>query len=590
MVNNKTYDFVIIGSGVAGALAAYKLSERKDGRSILVIEAGHSIISEEATFLKLSQAADNTLDRELRKEFVNTWALSPTKTVLSPYEKLKSNEFVPSPDGSPRAELERYYQFDKNDLEFFKATYQRIFGGSTWSWRGNCPRLVPNDFLLKSKYLVNNPAISSNTEDWAITYSDLEKHYIEAEHELGVSGNHDEWNTHYHGAFRSEPFPMENIVQSYSDQQIKNRLGNFVEINGVKIRVLSTPQARNSVAYNNNGKQQFRGACEGNGNCIPVCPTQAKYDATVHLKLAKRNSVEFLPHCVVSDLEVDGSGRISQVNYIDWLSDNIQKRHSIKARNVILATHGIETAKILLYSGLANSSGQVGLNLMDHLNNEAIGLMPEPIYTFRGPQGTSSIPAFCDGKFREQFAAFNITFGNDGWGRSESPQKTLADLVDKKIFGKELQDKFKNRVWRQIRFSYSAEMLPQSYNKVTLGDKLDPLGIPRPKISMKLDDYSRKAFVYAQTVLKQILQELKATEIQPEFPKFPNLDFNTAGHIMGTCRMGTDPTKSVVDAFGKSHDHPNLYIVGTSVFTTGATANPTLTLAALTLRTIDSIQ
>ena len=571
---NDIYDFVIIGSGIAGALAAYKLSERKDGKRILIIEAGETLVFD-----------DETENKKIRAEFVDTFALAEHRTPLSPYHKLESNEFVPSPDGTNKDDLNKYYQIKQadGDSQFFKATYQRINGGSTWSWRGNCPRFVPNDFLLKSKYLTNT-LISSNAEDWAITYSDLEKQYCEAEKEMGIAGNHDEWNRHYHGAFRSETFPMENIVQSYSDEQVKGRIGNYLVINGVKIKILSTPQARNSVEY------QGRSACKGNGNCIPICPSGAKYDATVHLKLAKQNGVAFLPNCVVTDLDVDGSGRISQVNYVNWKSDNPQKRLSVKAKNVILATHAIESAKILLYSGLANSSGQVGLNLMDHLNNEATGLMLEPIYTFRGPQGTSSIPAFCDGDFRKEYAAFNITFGNDGWGRSESPQATLAKLVDNKIFGKDLQNQFKNRIWRQLRFSYSAEMLPQTYNKVTLGDKLDPLGIPRPQIAFKLDDYSVKAFVYAQTVLKQILQELKATEIKPDFPKFPNLDFNTAGHPMGTCRMGSNPANSVVDSFGKSHDHPNLFIVGSSIFTTGATANPTLTLAALTLRTVDSIK
>ena len=575
--NDPIYDFVVVGSGIAGALAAYKLSLKNPKPTILIIEAGENLVD-----------GDENEIAAKRKEFVAISALGQNRTPLTPYKKLKSNEFVPSPDGSTKEDLDKYYQIKQadGDSQFFKATYQRIFGGSTWSWRGNCPRFVPNDFLLKSKYLANT-TISSNAEDWAITYADLEKYYCEAEKEMGISGNHDEWNTHYHGAFRSETFPMENIVQSYSDEQVKGRIGNFLVINNVKIKILSTPQARNSRDYQF-GSQAMRVACKGNGNCIPVCPTQAKYDATVHLKVAKANGVDFKSHCVVSDLEVDGSGRINKVNYIDWMSDG-KKIQSVQARNVVLATHAIETAKILLYSGLANSSGQVGLNLMDHLNNEATGLTLEPIYTFRGPQGTSSIPAFCDGDFRKDYAAFNITFGNDGWGRSESPQATLAKLVDQKIFGKELQDQFKNRIWRQLRFSYSAEMLPQTYNKVTLSDKLDPLGIPRPQIAFKLDDYSLKAFVYAQTVLKQILQELKATEIKPDFPKFPNLDFNTAGHPMGTCRMGSNPAKSVVDAFGKTHDHPNLYIVGSSVFTTGATANPTLTIAALTLRTIDSI-
>ena len=200
---NDIYDFVVIGSGIAGALAAYKLSLKNPKPTILIIEAGENLVSddENETFNK-------------RKEFVAISALGQNRTPLTPYKKLKSNDFVPNPDGSTKEDLDKYYQIKQaeGDSQFFKATYQRINGGSTWSWRGNCPRFVPKDFLLKSEYLSKNPLISSNAEDWAITYSDLEKHYCEAESEMGIAGNHDEWNKHYHGAFRSQKFPMENIV------------------------------------------------------------------------------------------------------------------------------------------------------------------------------------------------------------------------------------------------------------------------------------------------------------------------------------------------------------------------------------------
>jgi choline dehydrogenase-like flavoprotein len=67
------------------------------------------------------------------------------------------------------------------------------------------------------------------------------------------------------------------------------------------------------------------------------------------------------------------------------------------------------------------------------------------------------------------------------------------------------------------------------------------------------------------------------------------LTYGGAGHIMGTYRMGDDPKTSVVNSFQRSHDHNNLYLVGSGTFPTGGTANPTLTLSALALRTADSI-
>src|SRR5262249_37519195 len=71
--------------------------------------------------------------------------------------------------------------------------------------------------------------------------------------------------------------------------------------------------------------------------------------------------------------------------------------------------------------------------------------------------------------------------------------------------------------------------------------------------------------------------------------KIVSFKYYGAGHIMGTCRMGDDPKQSVVDKFQRSHDHNNLYLVGSSTFPTGSTANPTLTLAALSLQTAQHI-
>jgi choline dehydrogenase-like flavoprotein len=78
--------------------------------------------------------------------------------------------------------------------------------------------------------------------------------------------------------------------------------------------------------------------------------------------------------------------------------------------------------------------------------------------------------------------------------------------------------------------------------------------------------------------------------LDPKFDDGPKADiYSGAGHIMGTCRMGTDPTTSVVDAECRSHDHRNLFIVGASVFPTCGTSNPTLTVAALALRAASTI-
>jgi len=225
---------------------------------------------------------------------------------------------------------------------------------------------------------------------------------------------------------------------------------------------------------------------------------------------------------------------------------------------------------------------------MDHLQGVGTALSREPLFPFRGPPTISGIDVFRDGEFRRLRSAFRMSLGNDGWGRVETPYDTIFKLVkDQGLFGDKLKERLSDLVTRQFRISYSTEMLPRDYNRVTLSEQKDALGIPRPKLQMKLDDYNRLGFQKAWGVMRAIFTAMKADEIST--PTDPN-KYSGAGHIMGTCRMGEDPASSVVDAECRSHDHPNLFIIGASVFPTGGTANPTLTVAALALRAVDTIK
>jgi glucose dehydrogenase len=558
------YDVIIVGSGVAGALSACKLSTLGDYR-ILILEAG-----------------DNGITEGQRVEFHHAMDRQGNRAdVYAPYLELDSRKAVPSPEKSTRPlkqkDEEKYYDYTEESGDTFRASYTRLVGGSTWTWRGNTPRFLPTDFNLNSTYGVGR--------DWPISYDDLEKFYCEAESELGVSGNHEELDGLF-GAYRSAPFPMRGIPLSYSDQRVRQRIHDK-SVNGTTIHVVTTPQARNTEIYDG------RAACEGHSNCIPLCPSHAKYDASIHLRRLLTNpKVTLKSSAVVTRLSADKDGQITTVYYKDWRSDDKKKDRPVTAPVVILAAHAIETPKILLMSNLATTSGQVGKNLMDHIQWEIAALFPEPVYPFRGPQSITGIEAFREGPFRSTRSAFRMTIGNDGWGRAGSPARIIDDLLTKeKAYGPELLKKAADRVTRMIRLSFSTEMLPSSKNFVDLSPKVDPvLGINRPRFTFEPDDYcigGLKAGVEAATALFGIMGA--TIEDNPLFDKDGNLNWNTAAHIMGTCIMGNDPKDSVVDQWGRVHDHHNVYIVGSSVFATAATGNPTLTLAALTLRTAGEI-
>ena len=557
-----SYDIIIVGSGVAGALCAWKLSQY--GRyKILILEAG-----------------DNAITRGQRVEFHHTMDVQGNRgDMYAPYMDLESRIFAPVAEKAQRElndqknDPNNYYDYTSASVDAFKAGYNRMVGGSTWSWRGNTPRFIPSDFKLKSKF--------GRGRDWPLDYNELEPWYCSAEEELGVSGNHEEWDG-LHGGYRSRAFPMRGIPLGYADQLIKKRIDGKTA-RGTKVRVVTTPQARNSADYDG------RPACEGHSNCIPLCPIQAKYDATVHLRrLAKDPNVELRKAVVVTRLGKGKDGQVSEVYYKSWHSDEPQNEHSVSGKVVVLAAHAIETPKILLMSnGLGNKSGQVGRNLMDHIQFEVTASFPEPIYPFRGPQSISSIEAFRDGPFRNTRSGFRMTIGNDGWGRTGTPAKVIGDLLKEGKYGSALPPAIADQIPRMLRLGFSTEMLAEPANRVELSSKKDALGIPRPLITFDVGDYTRAALQEGFETSKELFKLMDAKVVGDQ--EMPKGKWNTAAHIMGTCIMGDDPADSVVNRWGRSHDVPNLWIVGSSVFSTSATANPTLTLAALSLRTAAAI-
>lgn len=145
-----------------------------------------------------------------------------------------------------------------------------------------------------------------------------------------------------------------------------------------------------------------------------------------------------------------------------------------------------------------------------------------------------------------------------------------------------------DRLTRLVRFGFSTEQLPHRENRVDLSDKMDTLGIPRPKITYNVHAYTTDALKEGYRVSKELFSAMGATHVGDA--EFNVDDWNTAAHPMGTCRMGTSKADSVVDKFGRCFNHPNLFVVGASVFPTASATNPALTIAALTLLSIEEIK
>jgi choline dehydrogenase-like flavoprotein len=271
--------------------------------------------------------------------------------------------------------------------------------------------------------------------------------------------------------------------------------------------------------------------------------------------------------------------------------------------------------------GVANrrdDKGSVGKYLMDHPLYLAWALTPKPVWGYRGPLSTAGIEVCRDGGFRRERGAFRIEIGNEGWNFPiGDPDTTTIDFVNglngsrlnkdsKPLSGNALTAALNDKLRRQFRLGFLVEQSPDDTNRVTVPDQVpdefkDHLGLPRPHITYDLSEYTKRGMAAAKKTATAIFQSMHAEEFtsepradDPSTFEWPpgqktRIKYFGSGHIVGTHRMGENSENSVVDSFQRSHDHENLYLVGSGSFPTVATANPTLTLAALCLRTADKI-
>jgi glucose dehydrogenase len=632
-------DVAIVGSGFTGALIANELA--KQGKRVVILEAGAGIPTDINEYMNRFYKAAAKIPESpytptlFDKDGQFSEAINDPSKVLAgrPNALTLGPEDWANPAKSYLAQSR--VKEDGKPGTPFSSTYDRIAGGTS-HWLGTCLRLVPNDFRMKSLYGKSVPEFV----DWPIGYDDLNFWYGKAEEELGVSADIEDQK--YLGIYfppEYPRYPMPRIPESLTDRAVRVALQNLEPAETAflgmsqpptELKVRGTPAARNSQPYRN------RRACAGNTNCIPICPIQAKYDPTITLKEALNHKfVTMMSHTVARDIVLDSDGRVAQINYIRYSTGPQHEiaTGSIKAKIFVIAGNAIETPRLLLMSrnegrtpnGVANSSGMVGRHLMDHPSYLAWGLLPnfaKPLYPYRGPLITSGIEDLRDGPFRTERGAFRVDIGNEGWNfviagstAGTDPDVTTIDFVNGVnrssanengntgvgMFGKDLTAKLNEIITRQFRVGFLIEQIPDSSNRVTLSEFKDGLDLPRPKIAYSLSPYEKRGIVAAKRLTDLLFKKMGAkdsTRIMGDDPtrfveqidgQRVTLNYAGAGHIMGTYRMGFTARDSVVDSFQRSHDHGNLYLVGSGTFPTGATANPTLTIAALALRTAERI-
>ncbi len=587
-VSQTFYDAVIIGSGVAGAIVTKQLSEQ--GKTVLIIEAGTSKNLTLAGF----------------QSHLETFYGAVDKNSNSPYPK-NPNALSPT-DGANK-------YFEEQGPLPLSGSYTRVTGGTTMHWEGKTIRMLPDDFKLRTKY--------GQGLDWPISYEDLQPYYRKAEYEMGVSGDTEEQKSLGVPFMDGYVLPMRELPRSYLDEKVSEGLrGATVELNGETISLeLSTfPQGRNSIphpdykrpGYKNdelrphnfvpNGVAsvnpvEYGERCQGNANCVPICPVQAKYDARKTLNtIAFPERVHFLPQAVAYKVEVGDNGRVTGIRFKHYHDQNSSEHIDGVAKGTlfVLAANAVENAKLMLASELPNINPLLGRHLMDHPYLLAWALMPEVTGTLRGPQVTSGISHFRQGAFRHNQSVFAMSIHNDGWGWSGTgATDVVKDAVEENMYGSELRQELIRKISQQLLVDFMCELPADPSNRVTINPQYkDQLGIPRTVIHFNIPDYAKNAIVFARNLSRTIFERLGAQDYteynddDPAYFEYQGQGYWTRGgnHFAGTHVMGTTPNNSVVNENLRSWEHENLYLVGAGSMPSIGSSNTTLTLAALSFK------
>ncbi|GAB7057259.1 GMC family oxidoreductase [Paenibacillus sp. YK5] len=429
-------------------------------------------------------------------------------------------------------------------------------GGGTVHFTGVFLRFHETDFKSRT--------LDGVGEDWPIGYADLAPYYDKVEKEIAVSGpKYFPWGS-FHGPY---PYPERDPISPNAQLFAKGceKLG---------IRWVVSPLAILSAPF------EGRPPCINRGFCTQGCMPNAKFSTLiVHIPKAIRAGAEVLPDCMVTQVNVGKDGRATGVTFV-----HNGKTYEQRAKLVIISAYVVETPRLLLNSanaqfpnGLANSSGWVGKAFMTHSSNDVYARFDHDVRLYKGTPVLATTQDF-------YHLTGGVTRGYTLHARGVRPL-SFAQGISKSggsrpVWGTRLREAVLDYN-AYARITMVGEVLPDPGNTVTLSECKDSNGMPLAKVTFSYGDNDKRLIDHAVGTMKDIL---KAAGGRPEFV-VPD-----TAHLMGGCRMGSDPENSVVNSYGQTHDIPNLFICDASIFVTSGAGNPTNTVMALASRTADYIK
>ena len=550
---NEPYDAIVVGSGITGGWAAKELTEK--GLRTLVIERGRDV--------------------EHKTGYVTEWA--------QPWQLAHRGKGDPALYARDYAIQSRNYAFGEATKHFFVKDTEHPYitdegkpfrwirgfqlGGRSLIWGRACWRWSDLDFEANQR--------DGHGVDWPIRYADLAPWYSHVEQFVGVAGERRGIPHLPDGDFLppwemncAEQFVKRGLEQAYPDRYMTlTRVANLTRaING-------------------------RGPCQARDQCARGCSYGGYFSSqSATLPAAKQTGrLTVVTDAIVESVLYDATrDRASGVRVIDATTGTTRE---YEGKLIFLNASTFGTAQILLNStsarfptGLANSSGEVGHNIMDHLSKAgaravAPGMLDEYVIG-RRPTGTY-VPRFRNLGTKDEKLGFVRGYGIQAGASRASWARGGAEPG----FGPELKERLRTPgPWRVSMQGY-CECLPRHENYIDLDpERKDRWGVPIPRIHCGWSDNERAMREDLKQQAAEMLSASGCTDVETYDDDAPP---GFSVHEMGTARMGRNARTSVLNAHNQAHDVKNLFVTDGACMASSSCVNPSLTYMALTARAVD---
>jgi choline dehydrogenase-like flavoprotein len=538
----KVYDVIVIGTGAGGGMAVKTLTEA--GLKVCALSAGR----------RLDPAKDFRNHRQ-------------------PYD-MKYRGF-----NDPKKRADSYGYMDneytagiwEHEITYTTAPgtewmWPRCWavGGKTNFWGRSSARFAELDFRAATR--------DGYDVDWPVNYEEMAPFYTRVEKMIGVASTVQNRPSNPDGEYLP-PFKfrcLDYILKSGCDK-------------------LGVPYLPDRIAQLTEAHAGHP-ACHFCGNCTEGCDTGSFFSSPwFFLPLAeKTGNLDLIQNALAREVLVDENGRAKGVAYVDRKT---REEREVYGRAVVVAASTVETAHIMLNSksrfwptGIANSSGQLGRNLCDHLyGTSAYGFLPQLLGQPSFPDNVSGstvawMPRWqnLESPRQEKFIRGYSVY--PGGGCEEFPW--YFDRIEG--FGSKFKRDVKRYYPTPVSFTVQAPTLRSDTNYVDIDPEAkDAYGRPAVRIHFQWDtnvlemwEHSKQA---SADVLKAAGGELWGVAENPEIPGY-------SLHETGTCRMGNDPKEFVTNGFGQCYDVPNLFVTDASVFLNCTDKTTTISILAFSLR------